>query len=189
MKESYAEAVKKMIDDMRKRQERLKMKEYDLKKNTWDFDGDEIDEEYEKQVTYDEMEDALMSGDVVISDSSGSTRNIDDLLDSLGYDTPEHRVSRVRKGPKVTAAEFETFTKEAMKALVEAGVADFVLLKNDKLRAWWQHVLAEELREQTRLEEIERVKRVKEAALAKLSDEEKKILGLDKKRLVRPAWK
>lgn len=164
-------------------------------KPTWDFDDEEDEALYRKESEafgwddetfneYDEMVESLQNGDVQIMDSNGNRMtDIDDLLASLGYDGNRRPpAGRVRKAPKPSPADFETFTKEAVRALVEAGLADFVLLKNDKLRAWWQHVLAEELREQARLEELARLAKVKEDALSKLSDEEKAVLGLNKKR-------
>ena len=78
--------------------------------------------------------------------------------------------------------KFEEFAKAAMHELAEHGLADFVLLKNDKLRAWWQSVLKEELAAQTKREAIERKKMLKEQALSKLSDEEKEALGLNRKK-------
>lgn len=77
---------------------------------------------------------------------------------------------------------FESFAKEAMRELVKAGIADFVLLKNDKLRSWWQKVVKEELAEQARREAREHKRMLKEQALAKLSDEEKEALGLTRKK-------
>lgn len=78
--------------------------------------------------------------------------------------------------------KFEKFAKEAMGALVEAGIADFVLLKNDKLRKWWQDVVKKELAAQAKREAIQRKAELKEQALAKLSDEEKEALGLIRKK-------
>ncbi len=79
------------------------------------------------------------------------------------------------------AKQFEDFAKEAMHELAKAGIADFVLLKNDKLRTWWQQVLKEELAEQVKKDAIAHKKQLKEQALSKLSDEEKEALGLTKK--------
>lgn len=86
--------------------------------------------------------------------------------------TPETREDRL----------FESFAKEAMGALVEAGQADFVLLKNDKLRKWWQEVVRKDLEAQVKREASERKKQLKEQALSKLSDEEKEALGLTRKK-------
>lgn len=77
---------------------------------------------------------------------------------------------------------FESFAKEAMRELVTAGLADFVLLRNDKLRKWWQEVVKKEMAEQAKREAIEHKKKLKEQALAKLSDEEKEALGLTRKK-------
>jgi len=77
---------------------------------------------------------------------------------------------------------FESFAKEAMRELVAHNIADFVLLKNDKLRKWWQDVVKQERIEQERRERIEHRRQLKEQALAKLSDEEKEALGLIRKK-------
>ena len=77
---------------------------------------------------------------------------------------------------------FESFAKEAMRGLVEHGIADFVLLKNDKLRAWWQRVVKQEQIAQAKREAAAHKKMLKEQALAKLSDEEKEALGLTRKK-------
>lgn len=84
------------------------------------------------------------------------------------------------KRKKFSATDFEVFATEAMRELVESGKADFVLLKNDKLRAWWQQVVSDELAEQARKDAIAHKKQLKEQALSKLSDEEKEALGLTK---------
>lgn len=84
------------------------------------------------------------------------------------------------KRKKFSLADFEVFATEAMRELVESGKADFVLLKNDKLRAWWQQVVSDELAEQARKDAIAHKKQLKEQALSKLSDEEKEALGLTK---------
>ena len=69
----------------------------------------------------------------------------------------------------------------ACKALTELEkneVEDMLLLKDDEVRQWWQKHKEDDAREQARLAEIERKKRVKEEALAKLSSEERELLGL-----------
>lgn len=101
---------------------------------------------------------------------SKSKAIIKDLIDD--DDIPDSRNAKM----------FESFAKEAMDALVEANIASFVLLKNDKLRAWWQGVVKKELAEQTKREAAERKKQLKEQALSKLSDEEKEALGLNRKK-------
>ncbi len=63
---------------------------------------------------------------------------------------------------------FQDIAYAAMKALDEDGRADFLLLKNAKVREWW-----------TAIKEEERKQQVIKDALAKLNDEEKQLLGLD----------
>ena len=71
----------------------------------------------------------------------------------------------------------------ACKALTELEnneIEDMLLLRDDEVRLWWKKHKEDDAREQARLAEIERKKRVKEEALARLSDEEKELLGLKK---------
>jgi len=72
---------------------------------------------------------------------------------------------------------------KAMTELVKSGHADFLVLKDDEVREWWeQHQEADRKAQEAKLERQRRAQ-VKKEALAKLSDEEKKILGIksDKK--------
>lgn len=73
----------------------------------------------------------------------------------------------------------------ACKALTELEkneVADLLILKDDEVATWWKKHKEDDAREAARLAEIERKKRVKEEALARLSDEEKELLGLATKK-------
>jgi hypothetical protein len=74
--------------------------------------------------------------------------------------------------------KFEKFAVEAMEELEANGMADLLLLKNDKLREWWKVHKEEEARKLAARLEKERVARVREEALAKLSTEERKVLGI-----------
>ena len=67
---------------------------------------------------------------------------------------------------------------KAMEQLEKSGRADFILIEDDELREWWSQHKEADRKEKARLAEIERKKKVKEEALAKLSDEEKQLLGL-----------
>ena len=69
----------------------------------------------------------------------------------------------------------------ACKALTELEnnkIEDMLLLRDDEVRVWWQKHKEDDARERARLAEIERKNRVKEEALAKLSHEERELLGL-----------
>ena len=67
---------------------------------------------------------------------------------------------------------------KAMEQLERSGRADFILIEDDELREWWAQHKEADRKERARLAEIERKKKVKEEALAKLSDEEKELLGI-----------
>ena len=69
---------------------------------------------------------------------------------------------------------------KAMEELVKSGKADFLLIKDDEVREWWeQHQEADrKAREERAKKRLEA--KIRREALAKLSDEEKKILGIKK---------
>lgn len=67
---------------------------------------------------------------------------------------------------------------KAMTELVKSGYADFLLLQDDEVREWWDKHQEADRKEQARLAEIERRNKIKADALAKLSNEEKEILGI-----------
>lgn len=119
-----------------------------------------------------EIEDKDSRTTTKSSEWSVNPYNEDDLEDNRVEDEWMGRQDR----------QFESFAKEAMRELVNAGLADFVLLKNDKLRKWWSSVVKKELEEQIKREAIENKRKLKEQALSKLSDEEKEALGLTKKK-------
>jgi len=76
----------------------------------------------------------------------------------------------------------------ACKALTELEaneIEDMLLLRDDEVRVWWQKHKEDDAREQARLAEIERKARIKEEALAKLSSEERELLGLAPKAVSR----
>ena len=74
---------------------------------------------------------------------------------------------------------------KALAALEENEIEDFLLLKDDEVREWWNKHKEADRKERARLAEIERKAKVKEEALARLSDEEKELLGLAPKKSVK----
>jgi hypothetical protein len=67
---------------------------------------------------------------------------------------------------------------KAMAELTEQGKADFLLLRDDEVRVWWEaHQEADRQAREAR-EKKERENRIRQEALAKLTPEEKKILGI-----------
>lgn len=67
---------------------------------------------------------------------------------------------------------------EALTELEKAGKADFLILKNDELREWWESHKEADRKEKARVAEKERRERVRQEALDRLTDEEKELLGL-----------
>lgn len=67
---------------------------------------------------------------------------------------------------------------KAMDELVKNGVADFILLKDDEVREWWTaHQIADAKAAAERKAKRDAAAK-KKAALAKLTTEEKKLLGI-----------
>lgn len=68
---------------------------------------------------------------------------------------------------------------KVMRELERNGIEDMILLQDDEVRDWWSGVKEVERVAREKVEREEYRKRVKQEALAKLSAEEKEILGLD----------
>ena len=103
-------------------------------------------------------------------DDEDSMISADDVFDDEDEDMPMR-----------PSHNFEAWFKEAMTVLVEHNLADFLLLKNDKLREWWAAEVKKDLAAQARREAKERKRQLKEQAIGKLSDEELEALGLKRK--------
>lgn len=70
---------------------------------------------------------------------------------------------------------------KALQALEDMGKEDFILLKDDEVREWWQQHQEADRRARA-AEEAKRLKKEARArAIAKLTDEEKVLLGLKKR--------
>lgn len=66
----------------------------------------------------------------------------------------------------------------AMEELVRQGREDFLVLKNEEVRTWWEAHVKADRAEKARIAEQERKERVRQEALDRLTDEEKELLGL-----------
>lgn len=98
--------------------------------------------------------------------------------DSWDNGSNERKIRELKK-------QADMLARIACKALTELeknSVEDLLLLKDDEVRTWWSKHKEDDAREQARLMEIERRARVREEALARLSDEEKELLGLAPKK-------
>ena len=92
-----------------------------------------------------------------------------------------YRDSTQEKKLKAQADKMARIACKALQALTDMGKEDFILLKDDEVREWWQqHQEADR-----RAREAERIKQerkeAKARALAKLTDEDKILLGLKKR--------
>ncbi len=89
-----------------------------------------------------------------------------------GYEMREHYKEQCDRLARIACA--------AMKELERMGKEDFLILKNEEVGKWWAAHKEADRKEKARIAEIERKKRVKEEGLARLTDEEKELLGLKK---------
>lgn len=71
---------------------------------------------------------------------------------------------------------------KALTELIKHGKADFLILKDDEVREWWEAHQEADREEREREAERARKKALKEQALARLTEEEKEALGLSKKK-------
>ena len=69
---------------------------------------------------------------------------------------------------------------KALTELVKSGYADFLVLKDDEVREWWEAHQEADRKAQEEKAEKRRIAKLKKEALAKLSDEEKLALGIKK---------
>lgn len=90
------------------------------------------------------------------------------------HDSNDRDVKRLKK----EVDKLARIACEALTELEKTGKADFLILKNDELREWWEAHKEADRKEQARLVEEERKERIREEALARLSEEEKELLGL-----------
>lgn len=95
--------------------------------------------------------------------------------ESDGYDYHAESVKMKQQADKLAR-----IACKAMTVLEENGIEDFLLLQDDEVRTWWAQHKEADRKEKARVAEIERKERVKAEALARLSDEEKELLGLAK---------
>jgi hypothetical protein len=69
---------------------------------------------------------------------------------------------------------------KAMTELESNSIGDFLLLKDDEVRTWWLAHKEADRKAQEAAAEKARVAKVKRDALKKLTNEEKKVLGIKK---------
>lgn len=93
------------------------------------------------------------------------------------YPSDERKIKEL----KAQADKLARIACKALGALEAMGKEDFLLLKDDEVRTWWQQHQEDDRRAQ----EAERIKQerkeAKARAMAKLTDEDKILLGLKKR--------
>lgn len=98
------------------------------------------------------------------------------------YDTSwasDHEEADVRRVKK-EADKLARIACRALEELERNGIEDMLLLKDDETREWWAKHKEADRKARAIVEERERQERVKAEALAKLSHEERELLGLSK---------
>ena len=96
--------------------------------------------------------------------------------DSDSWSTPSTENRKLKEQADMLAR----IACKAMTALEENELEDFLLLKDDEVRAWWLKHKEADRKEKARIAEQERRERIKADALNRLTDEEKEVLGLTK---------
>lgn len=99
----------------------------------------------------------------------------------ISYNSPSYTETRLKE----QCDRLARIACKAMTALEADGHADFLLLKDDEVREWWlQHKEAdrirqeEEARKRAEAAEKKRLKKLKKELLDRLTEDEKKALGI-----------
>ena len=100
----------------------------------------------------------------------------DDRWRSDGWHS--RRDDSAQKEMKAHADKLARIACKAMTELVKSGYADFLLLQDDEVREWWEKHQEDDRKAREAKAEMARIAKLKKDALAKLSDEEKAVLGI-----------
>ncbi len=96
------------------------------------------------------------------------------------YESDDWGVSSSAPKLKAELDKMARIACAAMEELVRQGKADFLVLKNEEVRDWWEAHVKADRAEKARVAEEERKARIRQEALDRLTDEEKELLGLKK---------
>ena len=101
----------------------------------------------------------------------------------MSYDTNWARSSTDRdiKRLKNEADKLARIACKALAALEDMGKEDFLLLKDDEIRVWWKAHKEADAKARAEAQAKQERKEAKERLLARLTDEEKSLLGLKKR--------
>jgi len=92
------------------------------------------------------------------------------------YDSDRDKVKELKKQADMLAR----IACKALSELEENKIEDMLLLKDDEVRTWWAQHKEDDRKAKEAREARERRAAIKKAALAKLSEEEKELLGITK---------
>lgn len=110
-------------------------------------------------------------------DVTKDVETLQDLLSQLSdYEYSQEEIADKKPAPRTTATD--DMAQRIMDVLCENGQGDFLLLRDDEIREWWESVTKERKRIQRQEAERRRRAEVRERALNKLTAEERKILGI-----------
>lgn len=101
------------------------------------------------------------------------------------YDSDRDKIRELKKQADMLAR----IACKALQELEDNKISEVLLLKDDEVREWWAKHKEADRKERERVAELERRERVKKEALARLSAEEKELLGLAKPKRIRKQTK
>ena len=101
----------------------------------------------------------------------------------MSYDTNWAKSSSDRdvKRLKAEADKLARIACRALQALEDMGKEDFLLLKDDEVRVWWKAHKEADRQARAEAQAKQERKEAKERILARLTDDEKILLGLKKR--------
>ena len=103
---------------------------------------------------------------------------VDDCLTEDEDEETSSRFPKTKTTTKVSYGELDAIAEAALQELDDNGIIDVLILKNDKVRDWWAPRKAKLDAERARREAEERDERLRQDVLRRLSDEERRVLGL-----------
>lgn len=112
----------------------------------------------------------------VDEDKNDMVDMLKDIMDSWDNSWAEDQKQQRANSRRPQATD--DMAQRIMDVLCENGQGDFLLLRDDEIRAWWQAVTAERDRERKRLEASRRRDALRESGLSKLTAAERRALGL-----------
>ena len=92
------------------------------------------------------------------------------------YDSDRDKIRELKKQADMLAR----IACKALQELEDNKIEDMILLRDDEVRVWWQKHKEDDRKAREAREAKERRAAIKKAALSKLSEEEKEVLGIAK---------